>query len=109
VSWIYLAVAIVCEVIATSSLKASEGFTKLLPSLLVVCGYGGAFFFLSLTLKFMPIGVAYAIWSGVGVVLISLVAWLFFGQNLNMYSMIGMALIVAGVLVLKLLGQTGSE
>ncbi len=108
-SWIYLAVAIVCEVIATSSLKASEGFTKLLPSLLVVCGYGGAFFFLSLTLKFMPIGVAYAIWSGVGVVLISLVAWLFFGQNLNMYSMIGMALIVAGVLVLKLLGQTGSE
>ncbi len=107
-SWIYLAIAIVCEVIATSSLKASEGFTKLWPSLLVVCGYAGAFFFLSLTLKYMPIGVAYAIWSGVGVVLISLVAWWFFGQSLDIYSILGMTLIVAGVLVLKLWGQTGS-
>ena len=74
-SWIFLGVAIVAEVIATTGLKASEGFTKLWPSLLVIIGYTIAFYFLSLTLKEIPVGVAYAIWAGMGVVLVALIGW----------------------------------
>lgn len=100
--WIFLSVAIVSEVIATSALKASEGFSRLWPSAIVIVGYAAAFYFLSLTLKTIPIGVAYAIWSGVGVALITLISWVLFGQSLDLPGIIGISLIVAGVIVLNL-------
>ena len=104
-SWLYLSVAIVAEVIATSALKSSEGFTRLWPSAIVVAGYGTAFFFLSLTLRQIPVGVAYAIWSGVGVVLISAVGWLVFKQKLDAPAILGMLLIVSGVVVLNVFSK----
>lgn len=107
--WIFLSVAIVSEVIATSALKASEGFSRLWPSLIVAVGYLSAFYFLSLTLKTIPVGVAYAIWSGVGVVLIALIAWFFFEQALDTPAIIGILLIVAGVVVLNVFSKTASH
>jgi small multidrug resistance pump len=101
--WIYLSIAILAEVIATSSLKAAEGFTRLIPSLIVVFGYGTAFYFLSLTLRTMQVGTAYAIWSGVGTVIISIVAWLLYNQKLDAPSILGMALIISGVVIIKFL------
>jgi small multidrug resistance pump len=100
-NWLYLAIAIVLEVIATSALKASDGFTRLLPSMVVVVGYATAFYTLSLTLRTMPVGVVYAVWSGVGVVLITLVGWLWFKQELDIPAFIGIGLIAAGVIVLN--------
>jgi multidrug transporter EmrE-like cation transporter len=108
-SWMYLLVAIVAEVIATSALKSSEGFTKLGPSALVVVGYCTAFFFLSLTLREIPIGIAYAIWSGVGVVLISLVGWFVFSQKLDAPAILGMLLIVVGVVVLNVFSKAAAH
>ncbi|MBA6419129.1 DMT family transporter [Pseudomonas neustonica] len=104
--WFYLATAIVTEVIATSALKASEGFSKPLPSVVVVIGYLVSFYFLSLTLKTIPVGIAYAIWSGVGIVLISLVAWMLYGQKLDLPALIGMGMIMAGVMVINLFSST---
>lgn len=104
-SWLYLAIAIVAEVVATSALKSSDSFTRLWPSVAVVVGYSTAFFFLSLTLRSVPVGVAYAIWSGVGVVLISIVGWLAFDQKLDAAAMLGMGLIVAGVFVLNVFSK----
>jgi small multidrug resistance pump len=101
--WLYLSIAILAEVIATSSLKATEGFTRLIPSLIVVFGYGTAFYFLSLTLRTMQVGTAYAIWSGVGTVIISIVAWLLYNQKLDAPSILGMALIISGVVIIKFL------
>jgi small multidrug resistance pump len=101
-NWFYLAIAIVSEVLATSALKASEGFTRLYPSLVVVVGYGLAFYFLSLTLRTIPVGIAYAVWSGVGIVLISLAGWVIYDQRLDAAAILGLVLIVAGVFVLKL-------
>ncbi len=100
--WIYLAVAIVSEVIATSTLKATDEFSRLWPSVVVIAGYASAFYFLSLTLRTIPVGITYAIWSGVGVALISLIAWVVHGQALDLPAIIGISLIVAGVLVLNL-------
>ncbi len=96
-----LAISIVTEVIATSALKSSEGFTKLLPSVIVVLGYGTAFYCLSLTLRTMPVGVAYAIWSGLGTALVTLIAWFWFKQKLDAPAIIGLLLIIAGVVVLN--------
>lgn len=104
--WFFLSIAIVSEVVATSALKASNGFTQLWPSLLVVAGYAIAFFFLSLTLRTIPVGVAYAIWSGAGIVLIALIAWLVFGQSLDTPAIIGLALIIAGVVVLQVFSKS---
>lgn len=104
--WLLLGVAIVAEVIATSALKASDGFSRLLPSLVVVGGYAIAFAALSFSLKTIPVGIAYAIWSGVGVVLISLAAWLLMGQQLDRAALGGMALIVMGVVVINLFSDT---
>jgi small multidrug resistance pump len=104
--WLYLAVAIVAEVIATSMLKTTESFTRLGPSLVVVAGYVTAFYFLTLTLKSIPVGVAYAVWSGVGIVLVALVAWLWHKQTLDLPAIIGMALIIAGVLVMNLFSRS---
>ncbi len=100
--YFYLAIAIVAEVIGTSALKASESFTRPLPSLVVAVGYGAAFYFLSLALKTIPVGIAYAIWSGVGVALITLIGWLLFKQRLDVPALAGIALIVAGVVVIQL-------
>lgn len=107
--WIFLSVAIVSEVAATSALKASEGFSRFWPSLVVVVGYGLAFYFLSLTLRTIPVGVAYAIWSGTGVALVALIAWLFFGQALDAPAVLGLLLIVAGVVVLNVFSRTVSH
>ena len=107
--WVYLITAIVSEVIATSALKASTGFTKPLPSTVVVIGYLVSFYFLSLTLKTIPVGIAYAIWSGVGVVLISVVAWLLYGQKLDLPALIGMGLIISGVMVINLFSKTAGH
>lgn len=107
--WLCLAVAIVGEVIAISALKPSEGFSRPLPSIVVAVGYGVAFYFLSLALRTIPVGVAYAVWPGVGIVLVSAVAWLVLGQTLDAWALVGMGLIVAGVLVLNLLSRTASH
>src|SRR5690554_4085343 len=104
-NWLFLGAAIIAKVVATSSLKASEGFTRLFPSLAVVIGYAIAFYFLSLTLKTISVGIAYAIWSGLGIVLISLISWLLFGQKLDPASVLGMTLIVAGVLVINVFSK----
>jgi small multidrug resistance pump len=105
-NWLYLGIAIVAEVIGTSALKAADGFTRLMPSLVVVIGYLVAFYFLSLALRAIPVGVAYAIWSGVGIVLIALIGWLFLRQPLDAPALAGIALIVAGVVVIQ--GFSGS-
>jgi small multidrug resistance pump len=99
--WVYLGAAIVSEVAATSALKAAEGFTRAMPSAIVIVGYSLAFYFLSLTLRTIPVGVAYAIWSGVGILLVTLIAWLAYGQSLDRPAMLGIALIVCGVVVLN--------
>jgi small multidrug resistance pump len=101
-NWLYLAIAIMSEVVATSALKAAEGFTRFWPSLLVVIGYASAFYFLSLTLRTIPLGIAYAIWSGVGVALVSIVGWFIYHQSLSAGALVGIALIVSGVVVLNL-------
>jgi small multidrug resistance pump len=98
--YFFLAIAIVAEVIGTSALKAAEGFTRPLPTLIVVVGYAAAFYFLSLALKVIPVGIAYAIWSGVGVALITLIGWVVFRQRLDPPALAGVALIVAGVVVI---------
>ena len=108
-AYAYLAVAIAAEVIATSALKASEGFTRTGPSLLVAAGYGIAFYFLSLTLKTVPVGVAYAIWSGAGILLIALIGWLVLKQPLDLPAVLGMALIVAGVAVIQLFSKAAAH
>ncbi len=108
--WLLLGGAIVTEVLATSALKASDGFTRLWPSVVVAAGYGAAFCLLSLTLRTIPIGVAYAVWSGAGVALITAVGWLAYGQRLDAPALVGIAsLIVAGVAVLNLFSRTVSH
>lgn len=104
--WLYLLLAIGAEVIATTALKAGDGFTRLLPSVLSVLGYGVSFYFLSLTLRSIPVGIAYAVWSGLGIVLIALLAWLRYGQRLDPPALLGMALIIAGVLVMNLFSNS---
>ncbi len=107
--FVYLSVAIIAEVIATSALKASEGFSRLGPSLLVVAGYSIAFYCLAMVLKTVPVGIAYAIWSGVGIVLIAIVGALFFKQIPDTPALIGMGLIVSGILVMNLFSKTVSH
>lgn len=104
--WLFLAIAIASEVVATSALKASEGFTRLWPSLIVVLGYGVAFYFLALTLRTIPVGVTYAIWSGVGIVLITAIGWIFFQQKLDAAALAGMGLIIAGVVVMNVFSKS---
>jgi len=103
--WLLLTIAIVSEVIATSALKSSDGFTRLWPSLLVVGGYASAFVCLSFTLREIPIGITYAIWSGAGIVLISLVGWVLFEQKLDTPALLGMGLIVSGIVVMHVFSR----
>lgn len=105
-AWLALAIAIVAEVIGTSALKVSEGFSRLGPSLVVVAGYAVAFYFLAVTLRHIPVGIAYAVWSGAGTVLITLVGVWMFRQKLDLAGVVGIALILAGVLVLNLLSRS---
>lgn len=104
--WLLLAIAIVSEVIGTSALKASESFTRPIPSVIVIIGYVLAAYLLALTLKTIPVGVAYAIWAGMGVVLVALVSWLLYGQRLDMPAVAGMCLVIAGVAVINLFSKT---
>ena len=108
-SYVHLAIAIVAEVIGTNALKASEGFTKLMPSAISILGYGAAFYFLSLVLKEMPVGVAYAIWAGLGIVLTIIVAAVVFKQVPDKPAILGMALIIAGVVVINAYSKTFSH
>jgi small multidrug resistance pump len=105
-AYLYLGAAIVAEVIATSLLKSSQGLTRLWPSVATVVGYAISFYCLAQTLGSIPTGVAYAIWSGVGIVLISLIAWVAFGQTLDTPALIGMGLIIAGVVVINLFSRS---
>ena len=105
----YLAIAIVGEVIATSFLRASAGFTQLVPSVVVVVGYCVTFYFFSLALQTIPVGVGYAIWSGVGIILVSIIAFFAYGQTLDLPALIGIGLILAGVLVINLFSHTSTH
>ncbi|WP_226467798.1 DMT family transporter [Luteimonas panaciterrae] len=107
--YLYLAAAIVAEVVATSALKSSEGFTRLGPSAVVVIGYGIAFWCLSMVLRTVPIGVAYAIWSGVGIALIALIGWIVFKQSLDLAALVGIGLIVTGVVVLQVFSKSSAH
>ncbi len=104
--WAFLSIAILAEVVATSALAASAGLTRLLPSAVVVVGYSVAFWFLSQSLKTIPVGVAYAVWSGAGIVLISLIGWVMLRQALDSAALLGMALILAGVAVIHLFSRS---
>lgn len=105
-NWLYLGIAIVAEVIGTTALKATDGFSRIVPSLIVAIAYGASFFFLSLTLKAIPVGIAYAVWSGVGIVLIVLAGWWLYGQAIDAAGMVGIAFIGAGVVILNTLSKT---
>lgn len=104
--WLAISIAIALEVVATSALKASQEFTKLWPSLCVVIGYGISFYFMTISLRLIPLGVMYAIWSGVGIVAISIIGWIVYKQALDLPAMIGVALIVLGVVVVHLFSKT---
>lgn len=108
-NWVYLGLAIFSEVVATASLKSTEGFTRLMPSIVVLVGYSAAFYFLSLTLDTIPIGVAYAVWSGVGVATITLVSFVLYDQKIDAAGLIGIGLIVAGVVVLRLFSEASVD
>lgn len=107
--FVFLAAAILFEVIGTSALKASDGFTRVAPSVVVVAGYAAAFYFLSLSLREIPVGIAYAIWSGAGIILIAAIGWLFFGQTLDAWAMLGLGLIILGVIVVNFLSKSGAH
>lgn len=105
-NWLFLTIAITSEVIATTALKSSEGFSRFWPSLIVVVGYGIAFYALSMTLRTIPLGIAYAVWSGLGIVLVTLIAMMLYGQRLDMPAIIGIALIILGVVVINLFSKS---
>lgn len=106
VTYLYLFVAIIFEVVATTALKQADGFTRLAPSLVTVLGYALAFYFLALTLRTMPVGIVYAIWSGAGIILITAIGWILFRQALDLPALVGMGLILAGVLVINLFSRS---
>lgn len=107
--YIYLFAAVLAETIGTSALQASQQFTKLWPSLLVIVAYAISFYLLSLTLRYMPVGVMYALWSGLGILLIAIIGWLVFGQKLDLAAIIGMALIVGGIVIIQVFSKTAAH
>jgi len=107
--YVFLIVAIVAEVIGTSAMAKSDGFTRLMPSLISFISYGVAFYLLSLVTRTVPIGIVYAIWSGAGIVLVAATGWLLFGQKLDVPATIGIVMIVAGVLIINLLSKSVSH
>ena len=104
--YIYLILAVAAETVGTTALQASQQFSKLVPSVIVVLSYAISFYLLALTLKFMPVGIMYAIWSGLGIIFIALIAWIIFGQKLDAAAIIGMVLIVGGIAVINLFSNT---
>ena len=108
-TYLYLALAIIAEVAATSALKASEEFSRLIPSLIVVVGYGAAFYFMTLVLRVIPVGVTYAIWSGLGIVLVTVVGFFLYRQTPDIPAMLGMGLIISGVVVIHVFSRTYSH
>ena len=104
--YFYLALAVLGEVIGTSFLKATEEFTKLWPSLIVVLGYGASFYFLTLSLKVIPVGIAYATWSGIGIVLVTVISIFLYKQVPDWPAIIGMAMIIGGVVIMQLFSKT---
>jgi len=104
--YLILILAVMFETVGTSALQASQQFTRLWPSVLVVVGYGMSFYLLALTLKYMPVGVVYALWSGMGIVLIALIGWIVFRQTLDLPAIIGMSMIIAGIIVIQLFSRT---
>ena len=107
--YLHLVMAIFAEVIATNALKATEGFTRPIPSVIVLCGYAASFYFLSLVLTQMPVGVAYAIWAGLGIVLVTVFAAIAFRQVPDWPAVLGMALIVTGVVVIHVFSKTAAH
>ena len=108
-TYVYLFAAIVLEIIATTALARSASFTRAVPSLVAILGYAGAFWFLSTPLRVLPTGIVYAIWSGLGIVLISVAALVIYGQKLDVPAMLGMGLIVLGVVVIQLFSKTAGH
>lgn len=104
--WLAITIAIIFEVMATTALKASNEFTRLLPSVLVIVGYLTAFYFMTLSMRVLPVGIMYAIWSGIGIVLISILGWVFYRQTLDIPAIIGMGLIIAGVVVINVFSKS---
>ncbi len=104
-AWIFLSVAIAAEVIGTSALKVSENFTRLLPTLIMAAGYGSSFYLLTFALKSIPIGMVYAIWSGAGIALITLIGWMYFDEKPNLAMLAGIGLIIAGIAVINLFSE----
>ncbi|MFK7876069.1 MAG: SMR family transporter [Paracoccaceae bacterium] len=107
--YFYLIAAVIAETIGTSALQASQQFTRLWPSLLVVTAYATSFYLLSLTLRFMPVGIMYAMWSGLGIVLIALIGWLVFSQKLDLPAILGMGLILSGIIVIQVFSKTAAH
>ncbi|MBO6726176.1 MAG: multidrug efflux SMR transporter [Rhizobiaceae bacterium] len=105
-NYLYLGIAILFEVVATTALKQTDGFTRLVPSLLAVTGYAFAFYFLSLPMRMLPVGIIYALWSGIGMVFIAGIGWVLFHQSLDLAAIVGIALIISGVVVLNLFSKT---
>jgi len=104
--YIYLGIAIIAEVVATSAIKSSSEFTKLIPSMIVVVGYGISFYYMALVLRTIPVGITYAIWSGLGIVLVTLVSIVLYGQIPDLPAVIGMSLIISGVVVIHIFSKT---
>ncbi|MEL0438571.1 DMT family transporter [Phycobacter sp. K97] len=107
--YLYLFVAVVAETIGTTALQASQQFTRLIPSLIVLFAYGFSFFMLGQTLKIMPVGIVYAIWSGLGIVLIAIIGYIVFGQRLDLPAVLGMAMILAGILIIHLFSRSSGH
>ena len=107
--YLIILLAIICAVVATSALKQTEQFTRLVPSLITLAGYVGAFYFLSIVLRSIPLGIAYAVWSGAGIVLVALVGWLVFKQHLDVQAIIGICMILGGVVVINLFSTSAGH
>ena len=107
--WLILGAAILAETIGTTALQASQQFTRLWPSVLVVVAYAISFYLLAMTLRYMPVGIVYAMWSGLGICLIAAIGWVVFGQRLVLPAVIGLSMIIAGIVVIQLFSKTTSH
>lgn len=107
--WVALGIAIIAEVVATSMLKTTNEFTRLWPSVVVVLGYMAAFYFMTLSLRVLPVGIMYAIWAGLGIVLVAVIGWVVHKQSLDLPAILGMAMIIGGVVVINLFSKTVSH
>ncbi|MEO9682190.1 MAG: SMR family transporter [Tateyamaria sp.] len=107
--YIYLIIAVIAETIGTTALQASDQFTRVWPSVLVVIAYGFAFYFLGIALKYIPVGIAYALWSGLGIVLIALIGFAVFGQVLDIAALVGLSMIIGGIVVIQMFSSSATH